>query len=119
MPFGLTNAPAAWQQFINDVLIDLIDIHIIVYLDDILIYLDNLDSHWEHIWEILQQLWKHKLFANATKCKWSVDTVKYLGYIMSPSGLTMASEKVKAIVNWPMPWKVRDIQSFLGFANSN
>jgi len=41
MPFGLTNAPATWQQFINEVLADMIDVNVIVYLDDILIYSDN------------------------------------------------------------------------------
>ena len=54
---------------------------------------------------------------NAAKCEWSVDTVEYLGYIMSPEGLTMAADKVRAIVDWPTPRKVKDVQSFLGFAN--
>ena len=45
MPFGLTNAPAAWQRFINDVLTDMIDVNVIVYLDDILIYSDDPESH--------------------------------------------------------------------------
>ena len=49
MPFGLTNAPAAWQQFINDILADMIDINVIVYLDSILIYSDDLESHHEHV----------------------------------------------------------------------
>ena len=49
MPFGLTNAPAAWQRFINEVLADLIDVNIIVYLDDILIYSDDAESHTEHV----------------------------------------------------------------------
>jgi hypothetical protein len=43
--------------------------------------------------------------------------VEYLGYIMFPKGLQMAEDKVKTIQEWPEPWKVRDIQSFLGFAN--
>src|ERR1700742_875693 len=117
MPFGLTNAPAAWQRFINDVLADMIDVNVIVYLDDILIYSDDPASHQEHIKEVLRRLRKNKLFANTKKCEWSVDTVEYLGYIMSPAGLTMAADKVKAITDWPTPWKVRNIQSFLGFAN--
>ena len=49
MPFGLTNAPAAWQRFINEVLADLIDVNVIVYLDDILIYSDDAESHTEHV----------------------------------------------------------------------
>ena len=117
MPFGLTNAPAAWQRFINEVLADLIDVNVIIYLDDILIYSDDAESHTEHVREVLRRLRKHKLFANAQKCEWDVDTVEYLGYIISPDGLTMATEKVKTILDWPTPRKVKDIQSFLGFAN--
>ena len=49
MPFSLTNTPATWQQFINDVLADMIDINVIVYLDDILIYSDDPASHHEHV----------------------------------------------------------------------
>ena len=103
MPFGLTNAPAAWQHFINEVLADLIDVNVIVYLDDILIYSDDAESHTEHVREVLRRLRKHKLFANAQKCEWDVDTVEYLGYIMSPDGLTMATEKVKTVLDWPTP----------------
>ena len=51
------------------------------------------------------------------KCKFGTDTVKYLGYILSPEGLTMAQDKIETILDWPAPRKVKDIQSFLGFAN--
>ena len=43
--------------------------------------------------------------------------MEYLGYILTPEGLFMASDKVKVIQDWPDPRKVKDIQSFLGFAN--
>ena len=49
MPFSLTNALAAWQQFINDILADMIDVNVIVYLDNILIYSDDPKSHSEHV----------------------------------------------------------------------
>jgi len=43
--------------------------------------------------------------------------MEYLGYLLSPDSLTMSNKKVQAIIDWPEPWKVKDIQSFLGFAN--
>ena len=67
--------------------------------------------------EVLRRLRKHKLFARAAKCEFHSDTVEYLGHILSPDGLCMDDAKVKAIVDWPEPRKVRDVQSFLGFAN--
>lgn len=117
MPFGLTNAPAAFQRFMNDVFADLLDICVIVYLDDILIYSENMTDHRKHVREVLRRLRKHGLFARADKCDWHKDTVEYLGYILSPEGLTMAKDKIETILDWPEPRKIKDIQSFLGFAN--
>ena len=49
MPFGLTNAPSAFQRFVNTVFTDMLDVTVIVYLDDILIYSDNLEDHKKHV----------------------------------------------------------------------
>jgi len=57
------------------------------------------------------------LYAKAEKCEFHSDSVEYLGYVLSPSGFTMSDAKVKTIQEWPKPKKVKDIQSFLGFAN--
>ena len=60
---------------------------------------------------------QHSLFAQEDKCLFHTTSVKYLGYMLSPEGLTMADNKVKCIQDWPEPRKVHDIQSFLSFAN--
>ena len=90
---------------------------VIVYLDNILIYSEDKASHREHIREVLQHLRKHGLYAKPEKCEFHTDSTEYLGYCLSPSGLTMSEVKVQAIQDWPEPRKVKDIQSFLGFAN--
>lgn len=56
MPFGLTNAPAAFQHFMNDIFRDIIDVYVIVYLDDILIYSTNPEDHEKHVKEVLRRL---------------------------------------------------------------
>src|SRR5882724_5118898 len=88
-----------------------------IYLDNILIYSDNISEHKAHVWEVLHRLHANRLFANADKCEFHVTSCKYLRYMMSPEGLTMALYKVKIIHDWPVPQKVKDIQSFLSFAN--
>jgi len=55
MPEGLTNAPAAFQRFMNDIFADMIDVIVIIYLDDILIYSDNISKHKLHVREVLWQ----------------------------------------------------------------
>jgi hypothetical protein len=117
MPFGLTNAPAAFQRFINDIFDDLLDVSVLAYLDDILIYSDNLDDHRKHVKEVLRRLRAHGLYARGDKCEFHKEEVEFLGYIVSKDGLRMSEDKVKTILEWPEPRKVKDIQSFLGFAN--
>ena len=117
MPEGLINAPAAFQRFMNDIFADMIDINVNVYLDDILVYSDNLAEHKHHVWEVLWRLHANGLFAHADKCEFHITSCEYLGYMLSPDGLTMAQNKVQIIQDWPELRKVKDIQSFLGFAN--
>jgi hypothetical protein len=117
MPFGLTNAPAAFPQFVNSIFADLLDVCVVVYLDDILIYSDTPEEHTKHVKEVFQHLREQGLYCKLSKCKFSITTCEYLGYILSSDGLKMLSEKVKAIQDWPVPQKVKDIQSFLGFCN--
>jgi len=115
--FGLTNAPVAFQRFINNIFSNLLDVCIVIDLDNILIYSNNMSKHHQHIKEILKCLCKAGLYAKAEKCKFHSKLVEYLGYILSLSGLTMSNDKVKIIQDWPEPKKVKNIQSFLGFTN--
>ena len=117
MPFGLTNAPTTFQHLMNNVFSDLLDICILIYLDDILIYSDTLEEHCCHIHEVLLWLRNNKLYARGDKCSFHEDTIEYLGFILLPNGLSMDPSKVSTILEWPEPCKIKDIQSFLGFAN--
>src|SRR6266481_2277902 len=95
---------------------DMIEINIIVYMDEIMIYSDGLPEHTTHVREVLQRLHANGLSAHADKCEFHITSCEYLGYMLSPEGLTMASNKVQIIQDWPEPRKVKDIQSFLRFA---
>ncbi len=64
------------------------------YIDDILIYLDSVDQHRDHIQEVLRHLQEAGLYANPKKCNFHMDTVEYLGFILTPTGLHMDPVKV-------------------------
>ena len=101
----------------NDIFSNLLDVCVIIYLDDILIYLNNMSKHHWDVKEVLKRLCKAGLYTKAEKCEFHSESVKYLGYILFPSGLTMSNDKIKIIQDWLEPMKVKDIQSFLGFTN--
>jgi len=117
MPFSLTNAYTVFQWFINDIFSDLLDVCVVIYLDDIPIYSNNMSKHHWYVKKILKYFCKINLYAKTEKYKFYSKSVEYLEYVLSPSGLIMSDNKVNIIWNWPEPKKVKDIQSFLGFAN--
>jgi hypothetical protein len=115
MPFGLTNAPAQFQEYINSALIGLVDVTCIVYLDDILIYSNTEEEHIGHVREVLERLRQNKLFVKLSKCEFHTSRTEFLGYIVSPEGITIDPERVKTIQEWPEPKTIREIRVFIGF----
>ena len=94
-----------------------IDVFCIVYLDDILIYSDSEEEHWEHIEKVLERLRQFKLYAKLSKCQFAVKTVEFLGFVLSPNGVAMEKSRVETIEDWPKPRTFRELQVFLGFTN--
>ena len=103
MPFGLTNTPAAFQQFVNTIFADILHVCVVIYLDNILIYSEDMESHQQHVREVLHHFCLHGLFAKPEKCEFHSDLVEYLGYCLSPDGLTMSLDKIQTISDWPEP----------------
>lgn len=117
MPFGLCNAPGTFQAYINEVLPAFLDNFCTAYLDDILIYSDDEKTHVKHVSAVLQKLQEAGLFLDIKKCEFHTTEVKYLGVIITTSGLKMDPKKIDAIQQWKAPRSVKDVQAFLEFAN--
>ena len=84
MPFGLSNAPASFQGYINKILAEKLDIFVIMFLDDILIYTEDQGrGHVEAVWWVLDLLRKNGLFANQKKCWFYKGEVRFQGYVVS------------------------------------
>ena len=118
MNFGLCNALATFQMFIDEQFKDLIATgHVVVYLDDILIFTDNKAELEQLTHKVLQCLLDLDLFLRPEKCSFNKTVVKYLGLIISEGKLCMDPVKLTAVKQWPQPKTVKDIQKFLGFCN--
>ncbi|XP_061633832.1 retrovirus-related Pol polyprotein from transposon opus [Phyllopteryx taeniolatus] len=117
MPFGLTNAPAVFQNLVNDVLRDMLNVYVFVYLDDILIFSPDEETHIIHVRSVLQQLLQNQLYVKAKKCEFHKASVSFLGFVLAQGEVKMDPCKVDAVINWPTPTSRKDVQRFLGFAN--
>ena len=118
MPIGLSNAPASVQDYINKILAEKLDIFVIVYLDNILIYTkDAGQAHVNAVHWLLNKLRKHNLFLNLKKCRFHKDEIRFLGYFVSVQRVRMEENQIEGMKNWLEPKSMRDIQVFLGFAN--
>lgn len=117
MPFGMANSSATFQAYINRALHDYLDVSVVVFLDDILIYSDNDEDHDRHVKEVLRRLRKHGLFAKLEKCSFSTSKVEFLGFIISYNLVEMDPERIATVTEWPRPKTVKEVQSFLGFCN--
>jgi hypothetical protein len=117
MPFGLTNAPASCMRMMNEILREYLDRMCIAYLDDILIYSKTRTQHVQDVKTVLRALKAARLLCKPEKCEFFTKKVEFLGYIVTPGGLSMDVGKVNAILEWSEPTNVKDVQSFLGFAN--
>ena len=93
-----------------------LDQFIVVFVDDILIYSQ---SEWEHEYQlriVLQLLREHQLYAKFSKCEFWLTEVRFLGHVVSASGMSVDPEKVEAVMSWDRPKSVFEIRSFLGLA---
>jgi hypothetical protein len=117
MPFGLTNAPSIFQQFMNNIFHDMVDVCVVIYLDDILIFSDNEEEHVHQVQEVLRRLEENDLHLKPSKCEFHTEMVEYLGVLVSPKGVAMDPKKVEVIRRWKEPTCLKELQSFLGFAN--
>jgi hypothetical protein len=115
--FGLTNAPAVFQRFVNSLFQDLIDIYVVIYLDDILIFSTTVEEHQEHVREVMKRLRDNSLVLKKEKCEFHVKEVVFLGFVISDTGIKMEKEKTQAISRIEAPKTVKQVRSFIGMIN--
>lgn len=118
MPFGLKNAPSVFQRYICRVLKPFIDQgKIVVYLDDILLATSTMDEHITLLSEVLRTIAEHNLILQSNKCQFAYQEMEYLGFRVTPSGISPGTLKSKAIDNFPIPKDAKAVHSFIGLCS--
>ncbi|CAH9119792.1 unnamed protein product [Cuscuta europaea] len=116
MPFGLTNAPTVFMDLMNRVFRPYLDLFVVVFIDDVLVYSRTPSDHEGHLRTVLQTLRGNQLYAKLSKCDFWRDQVAFLGHIITQEGVSVDPSKIEAVIGWPAPTTVTEVRSFLGLA---
>ena len=101
-PFGLSNSPAVFMKLMNRIFHDMTDRKLIFYVDDILIYSDNLDDHLKDIAEVFNRLKNNQLHVKLSKCEFAVDKLEWCGMEVSIEGFAIQKSQIEAMCDYPV-----------------
>ena len=117
MSFGLTNAPAAFMSLMNGIFKPYLDLFVIVFIDDIIVYSKSKKEHEEHLRIILEVLREKNLYVKFSMCEFWLDSVSFLGHVVYKDGVMVNPSKIETVKNWVRPTNVSEIRSFVGLAS--
>lgn len=116
MPQGITNAPSTFQRLMEKCMGDINLREVLVFLDDIIVFSKTLEEHETRLAKVLNRLRKNGLKLSPEKCRFFQTSVRYLGHIVSRSGVETDPKKIEALKTWPKPQTLKELRSFLGFS---
>jgi hypothetical protein len=115
MPFGLMNAAQTFQRLMDRLFRHLP--FVFTYLDDHLIASRTMEEHMDHLSQFFQVLQENGLTINPSKCTFASTSVKFLGHMVSESGIIPLPKQVSAVQEFPPPANLKQLQQFLGMVN--
>ena len=117
LPFGLFNAPATFQRLMNQLFREELYDFVTIFLDDVLIYSQNLEEHLRHLKIVMERLASAGLKLKPSKCKLIQTAVSYLGYHIGADGIWPDEGKLNALSKWPEPTNTTEVRSFVGLCS--
>ena len=117
MPFGIQAGPAVFSRIMSHIFRGLTFKTMIVYIDDLMIFSKDFDTHMEALKEVFARLKKAGLKLHPKKCKFAMEEINFLGHKINGKGISVDEKKIGVIKTWPVPKNVKELQSFLGYCN--
>ena len=114
LPMGLCNAPATFQTLMNKIFADVMDIFIVVYMDDLLVFSRTKEEHFKHLRFVLRRLKEHQLYVSPKKCSFFQEEVDFLGLVVGKRGIRVGDDRIRVIRDWKKPTTITELRSFLG-----
>ena len=103
MSFYKPGVTAFFMHLMNIVFMDYLDVYMVIFIDDILIFSKSEAEHEVHLKLVLQRLRQHQLYAKFRKCEFWINEVPFLGHIISKGGIAVDPSKVKDVLEWETP----------------
>jgi len=117
LPQGAANAPKACQH-LTDIICGMYKLIFLTnYLDDLLCYSKTFDEHLDHLNILFASLRKYNVKINPKKCQFFRKKVKYLGYDITEEGISIDRERIKAILDIPIPRNIKELRRFMGIVS--
>jgi hypothetical protein len=116
MHFGLTNAPTTFQVTMNELFHPYLWKHVLLFFNDILVYIKTWEEHMNHSGQVLSPLEENQFYDKMLKCTFGKEEVEYLGHIISKKGVKVDPKKIKEITKWLKPKNISKLRGFLGLA---
>ena len=113
MPFGLCNAPATFQWLMQNCLGELNLIYCLIYLDDLIVFLQTTEEHLHQLCIVFDQLREYNLKLKLSKCSLFKEEINYLAHWVSKQGVWPSDANLKAIAECALPWTYMEICAFL------
>ena len=117
MPIGLTNAPATFQQLMKEIFKEDLFKHVLIFLDDLLVYCETPAKHLEHLEKVFLKLRAAGLKFKPKKCDLFQTQVNYLGHVLNKTGIRPDPKKLEAVRDWERPKTVTQVRSVTAFCN--
>jgi len=117
MPFGLCNAPSTFQRLMERIFGDQSFQSLLLYLDDVIVFSTTIEQHLQRLELVLDRLRQQNLKIKLSKCCFFQPEVRYLGHVVSSTGVSTDPEKISAVAKWNRPQSLQELRSFLGFAS--
>lgn len=117
LSMGLTNAPSVFAKTMAHIFRPYINKFMLVYLDDLLVFSKTEEEHYDNLRTVFETLREHKLYLKPHKCQFMQEEVAYLGHVITQGGVKPDPKKIACVTDWPVPKTIKQLRSFLGFAN--
>src|SRR3989441_6228900 len=117
MPFGIQAGPAVFSRIMSHIFRGLTFKTMIVYIDDLMIFSPDFDTHMKSLQEVFDRLRNAGLKLHPKKCKFAQAEINFLGHKINGEGVSVDEKKVEVVKTWPVPKNVKELQSFLGYCN--